>query len=178
MTTDRRFCSFARGGRSGLGIDEIPEDGFRISVFLIIRESETGRRVLMGHMNPAGPWDHIGALDSERVKVHSRGWMFPSCHLMYGEAPYDCARRIAEEQLNNTNIRFSVPAVYSEVYKPKRFPGLRHHWDLEFLYAGIMSRNDVLRTEHAWLDMEFVDIDATPSEKIARSHEDIMEHLK
>lgn len=177
MTTGRRFCSFVKGGRSGLGIDEIPKDGFCISVFLIIREKGTGK-VLMGHLDPAGPWDHIGGLDSERVKVHSRGLMLPSCHLMYGEAPDDCALRIAREQLNLTEMKFSGPAVYSETYEPKRFPGSRDHWDLEFIYTGIMSGNDIPQTEHVWLDIKFVDIDATASEKIARSHEDILAHLK
>src|SRR3989442_4075768 len=53
------------------------------------------KRVLMGHMNPKAPWDHIGALDPSRVEAHSRGWMLPSSHLIFLESPDEAARRIA-----------------------------------------------------------------------------------
>ena len=62
MTTTRKFAAFSRNGRGGLGISEIPEDDFCISAFVVIREADNRRRVLMGHLNPNADWDHIGGL--------------------------------------------------------------------------------------------------------------------
>ncbi len=178
MSTDRKFCAFTRGGRSGLGIDVIPPDGFCISVFLVIRGEGKHDGVLMGMLNPDGPWDHIGALDRDRVKAHAGGWMLPSCHLMYGEAPDDCARRVAREQLGLEGIGFSGPSVHSEVYAPRRFPERKEHWDLEFIYTGFMDAVHIPRMPEVWRDLRYIEPNSQVPGKIARSHEDILSHLK
>jgi ADP-ribose pyrophosphatase YjhB (NUDIX family) len=185
VATDRKFAAFNRDGREGLGIPEIPEDGLCISVFLILRQSDSPRRVLMGHLNPEAPWDHIGALTKDRIEAHSHGWMLPSCHILYGESPTDAVARIGREQLGFADAEcpsFSGPAVYSEVYTPRRHPERGKHWDLEFVFEGKLGRerfasSDPSKLPPAWTRLEFVDIDSTPKSEIARSHEDILARL-
>ncbi len=175
MTTDRRFSRFSKSSSTAaFSVTEIPNDGFCLSAFLIVTDSRDTSRVLMGHMNPAAPWDHIGALDPKRVEAHSRGWMLPSSHLIYGESPGDAARRIAAEQLERPDLDLSGPQVISEVYTPKRFPGAAHHWDIEFLFRGEIPAAEVPRSA-AWKDLAFVDLRRTTKVEIARSHEDVLE---
>src|SRR6266508_3319837 len=98
MTTDRRFSRFSKSpDTAAFSTTEIPEGGVCLSAFLIVAQAGQPSRILMGHMNPEAPWDHIGALDPKRVEVHSRGWMLPSSHLIFLESPEDAARRIARD---------------------------------------------------------------------------------
>ena len=174
MTTDRRFCRFNKLGDVPFGMPEVPEGGLCLSAFLVLTERGHPGRVLLGHLDPAAPWDHIGALDASRTAVHSKGWMLPSSHLIVCESPDAAARRIAEEQLGRTDLVLSEPRVVSEVATPKRFPGLARHWDLEFIYRGEWPDTATPRAP-AWTDLKFVDLTATPKAEIARSHEDILE---
>jgi ADP-ribose pyrophosphatase YjhB (NUDIX family) len=173
MTTDRRFCRFNKLGDVPFGMPEVPEGGLCLSAFLIIHERGHEDRVLMGHLNPAAPWDHIGALDASRAAVHSQGWMLPSSHLIVNESPDEAARRIAAEQLERDDLRFSGPKVVSEVYTPRRFPDMVRHWDLEFLFRGEWPGGAAPKAA-AWADLAFVDLGSTPKAAIARSHEDIL----
>src|SRR5439155_1704537 len=100
-------------------VSEIPAGGVCLSAFVIVTDTGHPTNVLMGHMNPRAPWDHIGALDPSRVEVHSRGWMLHSSHLIFQESPGDAARRIAREQLELPNLSFSEPMVVSEAYTPR-----------------------------------------------------------
>jgi len=175
MTTDRRFSRFSKSpATAAFSITEIPDDGVCLSAFLIVTEARDSRKVLMGHMNPKAPWDHIGALDPSRVEAHSRGWMLPSSHLIFRESPDDAARRIVREQLELPDLALSGPTVVSEVYTPKRFPGTAHHWDLEFLFRGQLAAADVGHPA-AWKELAFVDLRRTSKSEIARSHEDVIE---
>src|SRR5438876_11382259 len=100
MTTDRRFSRFSKSAATAaFSVTEIPGDGVCLSAFLIVTEARDSKKVLMGHMNPKAPWDHIGALDPSRVAPHSHGWMLLSSHLTFRESTDDAARRIAPEQL-------------------------------------------------------------------------------
>jgi ADP-ribose pyrophosphatase YjhB (NUDIX family) len=175
MTTDRRFSRFSKSPTTAaFSVTEIPDDGVCLSAFLIVTEAGDSRKVLVGHMNPKAPWDHIGALDPSRVEAHSHGWMLPSSHLIFRESPDDAARRIAREQLELPDLALSGPKVISEVYTPRRFPGTADHWDLEFLFRGELAAE---RLPHpaAWTKLAFVDLRRTSKAEIARSHEDIME---
>src|SRR5438094_506959 len=98
MATERKFTRFAPVDRP-MTTREIPEGGFCLSAFLVIGRTGRPSQVLMGHLNPSGPWDHVGALDQERAEVNSKGWMLPSSHLMVGESPVAAAERILKEQL-------------------------------------------------------------------------------
>ena len=174
MTTNRRFCRFNKPADTPFGMPEVPEAGLSLSAFLVITERRHGTRVLLGHLDPEAPWDHIGALDPSRTAVHGRGWMLPSSHLVVKESPREAARRIAREQLELPQLAVGEPKVVSEVYPPRRFPDLPEHWDLEFLFRAELAANEVPRPT-AWKDLQFVDLAKTPKSAIARSHEDILE---
>ena len=175
MTTNRRFCRFSKSPRTAaFSITEIPEAGLCLSSFLILTEARRPMEVLMGHMNPEAAWDHIGALDPDRVQAHSRGWMLPSSHLIFRESPEEAAHRIAREQLELPDLTLSGPQVVSEVYTPKRFPGTADHWDIEFLFRGKIAASDVVPAA-AWRELAFVDVRRTSKSEIARSHEDVLE---
>ena len=168
MATSRQFAHFRRDVAPPR-MKEIPESGFCISTFLILTKIGSPQLVLMGHINKKAPWDHIGALDAERVERHSTGWMLPSSALILGESPQDAAERILEEQLNLKNQPIDGPLAFSEVY------GSGNHWDLEFLYLG--ERSDAPSSE-AWSELKFVDVTKTRKEDIARGHEDILTHVR
>ncbi len=167
MTTSRQFTHFSRDVAPPR-MREIPEGGFCLSTFVILSKIGSPQMVLMGHINKKAPWDHIGALDPERVERHSKGWMLPSSALILGESPQQAAERILKEQLNITDQPLEGPRVFSEVYDPM------NHWDLEFLYFG--QRTNVPSSE-MWTELRFVDLTKTRKEEIARGHEDILTHV-
>ncbi len=145
-----------------------------LSAFVVLTEAGSPNHVLLGHLNSNANWDHIGGLDSERVTAHSNGWMIPSCHLLLKESPQEAARRVLDEQLGLKDVALSEPKVVSEVYAPKRFPDLPSHWDLEFIFRGVLPRRE-LPTVTAWKELSFVDVSRTKKSEIARSHEDVLE---
>ncbi len=173
MTTDRIFCRLNKLGDVPFGMSEVPEGGLCLSAFLLASEPGHPDRILMGHLDPSAPWDHIGALDASRTKVHSQGWMLPASHLLLHESPDEAARRIAAEQLEQRELAFSGPQVVSEVYTPKRFPDVVRHWDLEFIFRGTWPPGEAPRAA-PWTDLRFVDLSSTPASAIARSHEDVL----
>jgi len=168
MATGRRFTHFKRDAPLPR-MREIPEGGFCISTFLIISKTGSPPQVLMGRINKKAPWDHIGALDQERVERHSAGWMLPSSALMLGESPQQAAERILQEQLGLGEQTLEGPLVFSEVYEPL------NHWDLEFLFLG--QRADAPSND-AWRVLEFVDLTKIRKEDVARGHEDILANVR
>jgi len=177
VTTDRRFSRFSKSrDTAAFSITEIPVGGVCLSAFLIVTEVGDPRKVLMGHMDPGAPWDHIGALDPSRIEVHSRGWMLPSSHLIFQESPGDAARRIAREQIEVPDLPLSEPKVVSEAYTPRRFPDGPRHWDIEFLFRGELPAAGVPHAA-AWTELVFVDLRRTAKSEIARSHEDVIESV-
>jgi ADP-ribose pyrophosphatase YjhB (NUDIX family) len=185
MTTDRRFARFNAGrsivsGRPDTGAlttREVPEGGMCLSAFIVITETGSRDRVLLGRLNPEAPWDHIGALDRERVEApFFRGWMIPSRHLVLGESPHEAARRILKEQLELESLPLSEPKVVSETYTPKTFPDLPSHWDLEFIFRGELSAEALPRAS-AWRELAFIDTRRISRSEIARSQEDVLESV-
>jgi ADP-ribose pyrophosphatase YjhB (NUDIX family) len=184
MTTTRKFCRFNKGpstasgqiDSSNLTTKEIPDGGLCLSSFLVISESSDPKTVLMGHLNPKAAWDHIGALDQSRIETHSKGWMLPSCHLMIHESPQEAALRIAREQLGVDSLELSQPKVVSEAYVPKRFQNVATHWDIEFIFQGLLEKGK-LRNVDAWIDIRFVNPSFEKRSSIARSHDDILESV-
>lgn len=174
MTTDRTFCRFSKNpATASFSVTEIPEAGLCLSSFVLLTSEEHPQSVLMGHMDPRAPWDHLGALDPSRVEAHRHGWMLPSSHLLYGESPAAGAERIVKEQLGLAPRQLQGPQVVSELYAPARFPDSKGHWDLEFLFRGSLSEGAVPRNE-AWTELRFVDTTRVARKEIARSHEDVL----
>jgi len=164
MVTERKFTRFNPADRP-MTTREIPEGGICLSAFLVISEIGHPERVLMGHLDPSAPWDHLGALDPERAEANRHGWMLPSSHLLLSESPKAAAERILKEQLGLPMSELDGPYVYSEVY------GAKNHWDLHFVFIG--EREQVAQ-HPAWSELAFVDVNETPRDQIARYHEDIL----
>jgi ADP-ribose pyrophosphatase YjhB (NUDIX family) len=174
LTTSRVFCRFARGSENTLGLREIPSDGFCISTFLVIADSTNPKSVLMGKIDPSGPWDHLGAMFPELVQAASKGWMLPSSHLIALESPDDSARRILREQLGAENLQLSEPKIFSEVYNQR---GRENHWDLQLVFQGKLDPDAHLETAGIWKELRFLDIETISRGEIARLNGDILAHL-
>ena len=183
MPTDRRFCRFARSSGKGtasasFNVSEIPEGGICLSAFLIISNRDENK-VLMGHLNPSGNWDHVGALDKTRLELFKDGWMLPSSHLIMYESPQAAATRILLEQLGleESQVEVSDPICASETYRAERFPERKQdHWDIEFIFKGVLHSPTSPSKPELWSELKFVDLAKTKKEEIARSHEDVLEH--
>jgi ADP-ribose pyrophosphatase YjhB (NUDIX family) len=174
VTTDRRFCRFSKSAETArFGMPEVPRDGLCLSAFVILTADETPTAVLMGHLNPEAPWDHLGALDPARVEAHRGGWMLPSSHLILLEAPEAAAQRVLREQLRLGPRVLEGPRVVSEVYTPRRHAGHPEHWDLEFLFRGHLPLSEA-PTSEAWTELRFVDTRNVHRAEIARTHEDVL----
>jgi len=145
-----------------------------LSAFVVLTGSGRPNRVLLGHLNPEARWDHIGALDPERIAVYSKGWMIPSSHLILGEPPREAARRVLKEQLELEGVPLSESMVVSETYTPRRFPDLPSHWDLEFIFRGELQSESPPEA-YAWKELAFVDLSRIGKSDNARSHEDVLE---
>ena len=164
MATERKFCRFNPADRP-MTTREIPEGGICLSAFLVIGQTGDPKHILMGHLDPSAPWDHVGALDPERAEANSHGWMLPSCHLMLNESPRGAAERILKEQLGLPELDLDGPHVFSEVY------GTKGHWDLHFVFLG---ERDRVAQHPVWTELAFVDVNETTRDAIARYHEDIL----
>jgi ADP-ribose pyrophosphatase YjhB (NUDIX family) len=167
MVTSRRFAHFKKDVVPPR-MKEMPEGGFCISTFVILSKKNNPEQVLMGRINKKAPWDHVGALDPERVQRHSVGWMLPSSALILGESPEQAADRILREQLGVADQSLEGPFVFSEVYGPM------NHWDLELLFLG--DRDSTPENE-VWAELKFIDITKTRRRDIVRGHEDILAHV-
>ena len=161
MATTRKFTDFNLDDRGGLGMSHVPEDGFCLAAFVVLTDGKDSKKVLMGKMNSDAPWDHIGALDPERVERHKEGWTLPSCHLVLFESPDDASKRILREQLEINNLSLDGPIVFSDVRALKRAPNAKH-WDLDFIFRGEISRDMIPRNPDAWKELDFVDYHRAP----------------
>lgn len=178
MTTSRKFAAFSKSTAPdfpSFRMREIPDGGFCLSSFVVINSKENPEKVLLGHLNPSAPWDHIGALDEKRVLTHSKGWMIPSSHLIIHESPHEASKRVLKEQLGieNEKVALSDPKVVSEAYTLK-LANLPNHWDIGFIYRGTLSGN--APKSNAWTDLRFIDVGKASRSEMARSHEDILEY--
>jgi NUDIX domain len=177
MPTERRFCRFTRSAEGhpfGLLWDQ--PGGFCLSTFLILSPEGRPSSVLVGRINPTGPWDHLEGLDAERIDAHRRGWHLPASHLLLRETPDQSARRILDEMLGGATPALQPARVVSEVYTPRRFPETHNHWDISFLYRGTWQ-GAAPSLPSVWTDLQFVDLDAVQRSDFARSHDEVLEHV-
>jgi len=174
QTPPRQFARFAPGRTVAEGYWPLPPDGLCLSSFVVLSPAGRPGEVLVGRIDTVADWGRIGALDPVRVRNNADGWMLPSCHLMYGEAPDDAAGRILREQLGLPDIPLSSPAVFSESGPPRRHPGRSAHRDIEFLYRGSVPGSVALRPP-AWRELRFLDPSQTPRREFTRSHDEVLE---
>ena len=168
-----RFARLSVAPSPAEGRWPVPPDGLCLSSLLLLSPREDRREVLVGKLDPAAPWGRIGGLDARRILLNSTGWMLPSCHLLYFEAPEAAARRILREQLGVESLSLEGPQVHSEVYTPRRHPQAARHWDIEFLFRGVLAQPTL---EHSsWRELRFVDPSRTPRSAFTRSHDEVLE---
>jgi ADP-ribose pyrophosphatase YjhB (NUDIX family) len=152
----------------------VPQDGLCISTFLVIRPHGQPGRVLLGRINPEGPWAHIGGLDASRVKQWSAGWMLPSSQLIYYETPEESARRIAREQLGIELGKLPAPLLMSDSDQRSTAAKGDLHWDIGFVYV-FDDHAGTPPTHPAWTDLRFVDVPSTSRREFVRAHQDVLQ---
>ena len=170
----RRFARLAAGRSATEGYWPLPPDGMCLSSFVLLSRPERLEEVLVGRINPDAPWDSIGALDAHRVQLNCEGWMLPSCHLLWFESPHDAALRILKEQLGLDGVVLSGPQIFSEMYRPRRHPERGEHWDLEFLFRGVVPPTWTA-AHPAWRELRWVNPSETPRTDFTRSHDEVLE---
>lgn len=172
-STPRRFCRFRSDAPADSSLySRLPDDGMCLSAFVLLRSHEGAPDVLAGRLDPAGPWDEIGALPVERVASSARGWMLPACHVALFESPDDAAARVVREQLGVDSLPLGRARVFSEAYDREN-DARDPHWDLHFVYEGAWPVGRA-RTAPAWRQLEFVDLRTTPPTAFVRAHADIL----
>jgi len=173
--TERRFARFRRGPIADHpGAAEVPDDGLCLSVFLVLERPDRDGAVLLGRLDPAGPWWEVGALDPTRLGRIGERWMLPSCQLLLFEAPAEAARQILKEQLGSGLIPLVGPTVFSDPAERPRATGGDPHWDVHFVFRGRWSSSTPPHAP-AWKHLEFVDVSRTRRGDIARGQGDVLE---
>ncbi len=169
---ERRFAWFSLTSPR-LGFTAAPEGGFCLSSFLVALRQGS---ILLGRFSSDPSWEHLAGLDEERVEreVKSAHWILPSSHLLIGESPDQCAKRVAEEilLLKSYDVRYTTTLNYYE--DSSRYPG-RLHWDLCFVY-GLRSDEELKKVNH-FSEMRYVSLSEVKHEEIGRGQADILETL-
>jgi len=145
-----------------------------LSVFLVLESPKRPGAVLLGKIDPAGPWWEIGALDPGRIRGVGERWMLPSRQLFFFESPIEGAHRILQEQLESGPIPLDGPQVFSDPSARPDKPNSDPHWDFHFVFRGRWP-TDTAPKAKAWKHLEFVEIAKTPRGEIARSQGDVLE---
>ncbi|HLI46976.1 MAG TPA: hypothetical protein VKU94_07270 [Geobacterales bacterium] len=175
MGEKRKFCRFSKYWPSNLAINEIPEGGFCLSTFLVLRNKERPSEILLGKINPTEDWEYIGALDKDRAQKISQGWMLPSSHLIFGEDPLESAKRIAREQLGIEINGLRQPIIISYLYPSLRDPKLIH-WDIEFVFLLDIDPS-IIKQHKAWKELKFIKVQDLAKKDFSRDHGDVLESI-
>jgi len=171
----RRFARLRRGPVDpSSGASDLPDNGFCLSVFLVIEPADRNGAVLMGRIDPKADWWEIGALDPKRLGMVGERWMLPSCQLLLFESPAEATRRILKEQLGAPPMPFEGPFTFSDPSPRPGGTGHDPHWDFHFVYRG-RWKSSVPPQAPAWKQLEFVDLARTRREAIARDQGDVLE---
>ncbi|HEV2316824.1 MAG TPA: hypothetical protein VGV89_04535 [Thermoplasmata archaeon] len=171
---DRKFERLRRDGPEGNGYAMVPRDGMCLSAFLLVHPHGAPTQFLLGRVDPAQPWDHIGGLTRERLRDIGTRWMLPSSHLLEYEEPAAAAHRIAAEQLERPDLTLAGPEVRSEAYRREGRDDPDLHWDLHFLFRGEWPEGKLVRAR-PWSELRFFDMGHLPPEGVARGGRDILE---
>jgi ADP-ribose pyrophosphatase YjhB (NUDIX family) len=169
LTTDRIFAAFSKNA-SPPRMNAVPEGGMCISAFVVLSKKGDPSSVLMGRINRKARWDHIGAIDSERLERFAAGWMLPSSHLVLYETPEGAARRILREQLGIRNLKLEGPLTFADT-STAWFSGRLNHWDIGFIFTG---ERETLPSSEAWDELKFVDMNGLKGGDIVRAQVDVL----
>ena len=175
MSESRRFTRLRSENPShDPGVFTLPADGLCLNVFVIIHPPASPDTVLLGRLNPAADWDHLGALGPERLARIGERWVLPSSQLLFFESPSEGANRIVLEQLEARPIPLRGPDVFSEAYA--RSPGERAadpHWDIHFVFRGEWTGRGALHSS-AFRELTFVKPRNLAAKEFGRAHDDVL----
>jgi hypothetical protein len=173
MPEERKFARFRPTAEVERMVFGVPQEGLCLSTFLILRPKGRPSKVLLGRLNPEGPWAHIGALDPTRAKQWSAGWMLPSSQLMYYETPEHSARRIAQEQLGIELGELPAPALMSDSEQRPAAAEGDLHWDIGFVYV-LDGFSESPPRHPAWSELKFIDVASLARRDLVRSQGDVI----
>lgn len=172
MTGERRFARLRNDVRAGYST--IPGDGMCLSAYLVLRSATSPRQVVLGKVNPSGPWWEVAAIDEERLRSLGERWVLPATHLLLFEGPQEAARRIATEMLGRPTLNVGLPRVFSESYG-RGEAGVDPHWDLQFVFSAPWTGPPPEEAKGAlWKELRFVDVEKTPASSFGRGHGDVL----
>jgi hypothetical protein len=157
------------------GVFPLPDDGLCLSVFLVVRSRGRPQDVLLGRVDPAGPWGHVAALDPARLRALAQQWILPASQLLFFEAPDAAVRRVAAEQLGRPDLEPGSPAVFSEAYPRPGGSARDPHWDLHFVYRTDWPGGGIDEARgRLWQELAFVDPGTLAPNQFGRGHGDIL----
>jgi hypothetical protein len=168
----RRFARF--GATGSFGVEALPDDGMCLSVYLVLQRPDRRGEVVLGRIDPNGPWENVAAIDRQRLARIADRWVLPATQLLLFESPQEAAQRISAETLGRRDLRFGAPQLFSEAYR-REGPHHDPHWDLHLVYVADWTG---AAPEGAcgplWKDLRFVDVVATPAVAFGRGHGDVL----
>ncbi|HZY70661.1 MAG TPA: NUDIX hydrolase [Thermoplasmata archaeon] len=177
MPEARRFCRFRSDADAGRGTIPLPNDGFCLSAFVLVRPVSDPTKVLVGQVGRSGDWGRVGGIDPARLERIGADWMLPASHLLLFESPDEAARRIAREQLGGEVPGMMGPLVVSDPYRREGGASLDPHWDIHFIYEGTLPAAP-RAPEGLWDRLAFIDPGRAPPPAFARGHGDILEFAR
>jgi len=172
MAEGRRFARLR--AEAGAGFAGLPSDGMCLSAYLVLRSPTAPREVLVGRVNPSGPWWEVAALDEKRVAGLGDRWVLPATQLLLFEGPQQAALRIASEMLGRPTLNVGLPRVFSEAYvRGSASPD--PHWDLQFVFSAPWPGGPLEPSRgQLWSELRFVDVERTPAAAFGRGHGDVL----
>ena len=172
MTEPRRFARF--GSPPAPGVAALPDDGMCLSVFLVVRAPDRPHDVLLGRIDPNGPWEQAAAIDGSRARRIGERWVLPASQLLLFEPVEAAARRISSEMLGRSDLVLGPPQLFSEAYR-REGAAVDPHWDLQFVYVADWPGGAPERYRgRLWKELAFVDVRTVPSAGFGRGHGDVL----
>jgi cation diffusion facilitator CzcD-associated flavoprotein CzcO len=152
----------------------VPKGGTCLSSFLVLRSDG---KILVGKMTRPEIWIEkflVGEMFAEKYAKSSK-WVLPASHLLYGEHPFDAARRVLSDQLAvKDKLELSLTQVQSHLSQDPKDPDVAH-WDVCFVYDGEIHQTIARPAWYA--SLELVDPSAISKDDFTRGHGDVLEQL-
>jgi ADP-ribose pyrophosphatase YjhB (NUDIX family) len=119
--------------------NNIPEGGFCISIFALIRKKEG---ILFVRPQQNLRWEewapNWSIYDSMSIATEMEKWRLPSSYVKEGESPEEGLRRVMEDQLGASRYSSEGPVLLNFYEPSRRYPG-KMHWDYCFVFEVSMT---------------------------------------